>query len=133
MKDSHKTVARQCIEGAENNTLTFPQTVKSLMEAGFEGYTVDLRRATRIHYLPCGESLELAVAPPNVSVGEAFNADAIKGAIKEAQMQVHGFTYKGFCDKVAAAGCAGYMVSFSGRRVVYYGRTGDVHVEFFPQ
>jgi hypothetical protein len=31
------------------------------------------------------------------------------------------------------AGCAGYIVSFSGRRVVYVGRTAEVHTEYFPQ
>lgn len=38
----------------------------------------------------------------------------------------------GFCRKVAAAGCAGYVVSFPGRRAVYMGRTGETHVETFP-
>lgn len=31
-----------------------------------------------------------------------------------------------------AAGCAGYLVSLPGRRVVYYGRTGETHVELIP-
>jgi hypothetical protein len=34
---------------------------------------------------------------------------------------------------VMAAGCAGYQVSFTGRRAVYYGTTAEVHVEHFPQ
>lgn len=132
MKDSQKAVARECLEASESDTLIFPQVVRNLMEAGFEGYAVDFRCATRTHYLPCGESLELSTAHTNVPVAEAFNADAIKGAIKAAQTQVPGYTYKSFCDKVTAAGCAGYIVSFPGRRVVYYGRTGETHVEHFP-
>ena len=31
-----------------------------------------------------------------------------------------------------AAGCAGYLVSFPGRRVLYWGRTAHTHVEMFP-
>ena len=31
-----------------------------------------------------------------------------------------------------AAGCAGYIVSFLGRRVLYIGRTAETHVELFP-
>lgn len=27
----------------------------------------------------------------------------------------------------------GYLVSFLGRRVVYYGSTAEAHVELFPQ
>jgi uncharacterized protein YbcV (DUF1398 family) len=34
-----------------------------------------------------------------------------------------GYTYMGFCAKVAQAGCAGYVVSLLGRRMLYYGRT----------
>ncbi len=34
--------------------------------------------------------------------------------------------------KLMAAGCVGYFVSLAGRRAVYYGRTIDCHVEWFP-
>jgi hypothetical protein len=33
---------------------------------------------------------------------------------------------------VKALGCAGYLVSFPGRRVVYFGRAAEFHVERFP-
>src|ERR1700759_54488 len=33
-----------------------------------------------------------------------------------------GYTYKGSCKKAVTAGCAGYVVSFPGRRAVYMGR-----------
>lgn len=29
-------------------------------------------------------------------------------------------------------GCVGYHVSLAGRRAVYYGRSGETHVEQFP-
>lgn len=32
-----------------------------------------------------------------------------------------------------ALGCAGYIVSFIGRRVLHFGRTAETHVEHFPQ
>lgn len=35
--------------------------------------------------------------------------------------------------KLMAAGCAGYLVSFLGRRVVYFGRTAEIHIEEFPK
>jgi uncharacterized protein YbcV (DUF1398 family) len=53
--------------------------------------------------------------------------------VREAQDNAPGYTYAGFCAKVEAAGCAGYMVSFLGKRVVYFGRTAQTHVEHFPQ
>jgi uncharacterized protein YbcV (DUF1398 family) len=66
-------------------------------------------------------------------VADAWNPVAVQTAIKEAQQLIPGYTYAGFCAKVAAAGCAGYMVSFIGRRAVYYARTAETHVEQFPQ
>ncbi len=48
-------------------------------------------------------------------------------AVQQGQIK-----YKTFCEQVMAAGCVGYIVSMAGRRVIYYGRTGDNHVEWFP-
>jgi uncharacterized protein YbcV (DUF1398 family) len=65
-------------------------------------------------------------------VAAAFRANVVEQAVREAQANTPGYTYVGFCAKVKAAGCAGYMVSFLGRRVVYFGRTAETHVEHFP-
>ena len=56
MNDQQKTIARACLEGAEGNTMNFPQIVGALMEAGFEGYAIDYRRATATYYLPEGRA-----------------------------------------------------------------------------
>ena len=66
------------------------------------------------------------------SVAPSFDLARIQAAIREAQQQVPDYTYRGFCEKVASAGCAGYTVSFSGRRALYIGRTAETHVERFP-
>lgn len=62
-----------------------------------------------------------------------FDATVVKDAIREAQSLAPGYTYKGFVTKVAGAGCAGYMVSFLGRRVLYFARSAETHIEHFPQ
>ena len=133
MNDRAKSVAAACVAGAESNTMTFPQIIGALMQEGFEGYHVDLRRATATYYLADGDSIELPTHKTDVAVAPAFNAAHVQAAIKEAQQLVPGYTYLGFCNKVAAAGCAGYIVSFSGRRALYIGRTAETHVEHFPQ
>ncbi len=131
--DEHKIgVARSCLEAAEGNTLSFPEIVGTLMQVGFEGYSIDYRRATATYYLPDGDSVELPTHRTETPVASAFDAATVRAAIKEAQQLVAGYTYKGFSNKVAAAGCAGYLVSFLGRRVLYFGRTAETHVELFP-
>jgi uncharacterized protein YbcV (DUF1398 family) len=127
-----QTLAQNCLDAAENNTKTFPEIVGALIAGGFESYIVDYRRATATYYLPSGESIELAAHKSEQAVGEAFNIQALQGAIREAQTLAPGYTYKGFCAKAKSAGCVGYMVSFLGRRAVYFGRTGETHVELFP-
>ncbi|HUW74811.1 MAG TPA: DUF1398 family protein [Methyloceanibacter sp.] len=132
MEKQWTSVAQACIEGAEVGAMTFPQIVAKLMLEGFESYLIDFRRATATYYRPDGESLELATPNTNIAVAAAFDAALLQAAIKEAQQLVPGYTYRGFCDKAARAGCAGYLVSFSGRRALYYGRTAETHVEHFP-
>jgi uncharacterized protein YbcV (DUF1398 family) len=112
--------------------MTFPQNLQLLMGAGVDGYAVDLRRSTRTYYMPNGETIELQTAPTPTPVAESFDASLVRQAIREAQELVPGYTYKGFCAKVAKAGCAGYVVSLLGRRVLYYGRTCETHTEYFP-
>jgi uncharacterized protein YbcV (DUF1398 family) len=133
MNAQQHALAQICLEAAESSTKTFPEIVGALMAGGFESYTVDYRRATATYYMPSGESVELAAETTDVAVNAVFDAKALTDAIREAQTLAPGYTYRGFCAKARAAGCAGYMVSFTGRRAVYFGRTGETHVERFPQ
>ncbi len=131
MNANWQDVARATLKGSESGAMTFPQGVKMLIEAGFDGYAVDFRRSTRTYYMPNGEAIELETEPME-PVAERFDAAAIKEALREAQALVPGYAYKGFCAKVTRAGCAGYVVSLPGKRVLYYGRTGETHTECFP-
>lgn len=132
MHARQKRLARTCLDGSEANTLTFPQIVAALSEGGFEGYAVDFRRATTTYFLPDGDSLELPGHRAEVAIGEALDAEALTAAIREAQTLAPDYSYRSFCMKAKIAGCAGYMVSFPGRRAVYFGRDGGVHTERFP-
>lgn len=132
MNDDLKALAAACLQGAAENSMDFPAIVGTLMQAGFESYLVDFRRAAATYYLPDGQSLDLPLHDSAAPVAAAFDAPQLQAVIAEAQQAVPGYTYKGFCRKAAAAGCAGYLVSFSGRQALYFGRTGETHVERFP-
>ena len=132
MNPAKIAIAQSCLDGAETGHMTFPQIVGTLMHEGFESYAIDFRRGTAVYYTADGDSVELATRPVGAPVAAAFQSAPVQAAIREAQQLVPGYTYKGFCRKVAEAGCAGYFVSFSGRRAVYMGRTGETHVERFP-
>lgn len=132
MNERQRMIARACLEGADRNSMTFPQIVGTLIDAGFEGYAVDFRRATATYHLPDGDSLELPARAVSTPVAPAFDAARLQAAIRDAQQLVPGYSYRGFCETAASAGCAAYIVSFSGRRALYIGRDAEIHVERFP-
>jgi uncharacterized protein YbcV (DUF1398 family) len=124
--------AQSCLAASFEGAKDFPTIARTLIDAGFEGYAVDFRRGKITYYLPSGDSVELPLPSLDGSVQLEFNAASVERAVRAAQTKAPGYTYRGFCVKVKAAGCAGYMVSFPGRRVVYFGRTAETHVEHFP-
>ncbi len=132
MDEKQIEIAELCLKGGEEGTKSFPQIVEILTKNNFEGYSVDFRRGTVTYFTVDGKSFELPSVQMDLAVSPEFNRPEIQSAIREAQREVPGYTYSGFCQKVTAAGCAGYMVSFPGRRVLYFGRTAETHTEYFP-
>lgn len=132
--DAHLiAIARNCLDSAYENTSTFPEIVGTLIKSGFEGYAVDYRRNTITYFLPDGESVALDGRQSDVTVAARFDRHGIAAQIKWAQANPPEYSYVAFCKHVKAMGCAGYIVSFIGRRVLYYGRTAETHTEHFPQ
>jgi len=132
MNASLVDLARACIHGSHAGTMSFPAIVGALMEAGFEAYQVDFRAGTATYYVPSGECITLEADRPAVAPTAVFDTVEVAAAVRDAQAGGPEYTYAGFCERVARAGCAGYLVSFPGRRVVYLGRTGEAHTEHFP-
>ena len=128
-----ESLAQRCLEAAYTSSMSFPEIVGILIENGFESYRVDFLRHTATYYHTDDTSVDLPTPKHQGKVAQALDTQRVQAAIKEAQQQVAGYTYAGFCEKVMAAGCAGYIVSFPGRHAVYFGRTAEVHTEYFPQ
>ncbi len=127
------SIAQTCLNAAHDGSLSFPEIVGRLIAAGFEGYTVDYRRDSQTFYLPEGDSTVLAMPPHAGTIGAAFDANEIERLVRWAQSGADDYSYQAFSAEAKTAGCAGYIVSFLGRRVVYFGRTAETHVEAFPR
>ena len=128
-----RTVAENCLKASYDGTMAFPDIVGTLIRAGFESYAVDYRRNTTTYYHGDSDSVVIENPKTSGSVAPVFNAAGVESAVRDAQANRPGYTYRGFCETVKGHGCAGYVVSFPGRRVVYFGRTAETHVEHFPQ
>lgn len=133
MDTQRMTIAQNCLNAAYDKTMAFPDIVGTLIKAGFEGYIVDYRRGTTTYFLPDGDSVELKNRPSEDAVAAQFDTAGVVTQIQWAQANPQDYSYVAFCKNVKASGCAGYIVSFLGRRVLYFGRTAETHVEHFPQ
>ncbi len=133
MKPQHIEIARTCLDAAHDGTMSFPEIVGALAGAGFESYLVDYRAATQCFYRPDGGHVGMALHSMEGEVVARFDAAEMARLVRWAQENGPDYSYTAFSAQAKAAGCAGYLVSFLGRRVVYFGRSGETHVEYFPQ
>jgi uncharacterized protein YbcV (DUF1398 family) len=124
-----KNVVREMSKASDQERIAFPEVVKALMEVGVERYHADLVAGRKTYYLPGGDFEEVEVHKID-GAATTFSAAGVEKAVRAIQRQE--IAYREFCRQIADAGCVGYFVSLAGRRAVYYGRTGDGHVEWFP-
>jgi uncharacterized protein YbcV (DUF1398 family) len=130
MDKAVKAVMESCTQDSDAERVTFGEVVMRLMSAGVERYHADLLRAEKIYYMPDGQSERTPCHALDAAPAEKFTASSVDAAVRAIQ---HGdIQYREFCARIAKAGCVGYIVSLAGRRAVYYGRTGETHVEMFP-
>jgi len=124
-----KDVVRAVTEASDEERILFPEVVSALSEVGIERYLADLACATKTYYQPDGP-FEIVPCHGVSLPAKAFSAEAIEAAVRASQSGT--IKYREFCERIAAAGCVGYIVTLAGRRAVYYGRAGDSHTEWFP-
>lgn len=77
-------IAQNCLDGAHDNTMSFPDIVGKLIEAGFEGYAVDYRRKTTTYFLPDGDSVALDNMVPDSPIAAAFDSAGVAAQVKWA-------------------------------------------------
>jgi uncharacterized protein YbcV (DUF1398 family) len=130
MKAEQIEVIKTCVDGSLAGGLTFPEIVGRLAEIGIERYHADYSRQETTFYLPDGDSLVVATPHPSHTTADPFSATAVEAAVRQSQRNEH--TYADFIRKTMGAGCVGYFVQIMGRKVIYFGRNGESHVEHFP-
>jgi len=121
---------KETIDLTLEGKITFPQVVGILIGEGVESYHVDYVRSENTYYLPNGESHREAVPHKFQSPAREFLADKVKATIK--RIQAGEINYNTFSEEIIQAGCVYYIAYLSGKRVIYFGREGDFHIEHFP-
>lgn len=124
-------VLKQTVEGSLNGTLKFPQIVGMLLDQKVEAYHVDFVKAENRYYNAEGEYEMISLQAKYPNAASEFSAALVSAAIKKSQQGL--IDYKTFVKEVMAAGCVYYIAYLSGKRVIYLGRNGDHHIEYFPK
>jgi len=111
--------------------ISFPEVVGQLLATGVEYYHVDYVAAQKTFYSSDGETVVTPITyeelPP---VAANFDLEKLRAAILDSQR--HGQKYRDFTGRAMEAGVQGYFAFLRGKRVIYFGRQGDQHTEWFP-
>jgi uncharacterized protein YbcV (DUF1398 family) len=126
-----KQVILELAIATQQGKITFPQVVKGLLEAGVESYLVDFATMQKTHYLTDGTTRTVPMILEAGPIAAEFNGAALVAAIRGAQAEA--VRYPEFVKRSTAAGVIGYWAFLTGKKVIYFGRKGEQHIEDFPK
>jgi uncharacterized protein YbcV (DUF1398 family) len=119
--------ARATLDGS----IPFPEVVRRLIETGVEYYHVDYVALQKTFYSASGDIIKTSINYEGLpSIASELNAEALRAAILDSQQ--NGQHYHDFTKRAMSAGVQGYIAFLRGKRVTYWGRSGDQHTEWFP-
>ena len=113
------------------DAMPFAEIVGRLIAEGVEYYHVDYASLQFRFYGTEGGvvAVPLLLGMPQ-RIGSSLDKTALRAAILDSQQ--NGQKFKDFSRRAVEAGVVGYVAFLSGKRVAYFGRQGDQHVEWFP-
>lgn len=126
-----KEVIHEMAIATQQGKMTFPMVVKGLLEAGVESYLVDFAAKQKTHYLTDGSTHTVPMILEPGPIAAEFNGDGLVAAIRGAQADT--VRYPEFVQRSTAAGVIGYWAFLTGKKVIYFGRKGEQHIEEFPK
>jgi uncharacterized protein YbcV (DUF1398 family) len=115
----------------QQGKITFPQVVKGLLEAGVESYLVNFATMQKVHYLTDGTTRTVPMILEAGPIAAEFNGAGLVAAIRGSQADA--MRYPEFVKRSTAAGVIGYWAFLTGKKVIYFGRKGEQHIEEFPK
>jgi uncharacterized protein YbcV (DUF1398 family) len=124
-------VIHEVLAESQAGELVFPEVVRRLLEVGVESYFCDLATGTETFYMGDGQTHLEKMTLPLSPVAEGLSSAELIAAIRRAQTDT--IRYPEFMKRASAAGVIAYWAFLTGRKVIYFGRQGEFHVEEFPQ
>jgi uncharacterized protein YbcV (DUF1398 family) len=130
-EEMSKQVIQELAMATQQGKMTFPHVVKGLLEVGVESYLVDFAARQKTHYLEDGTTHIVPMILNPEPIAPEFNSIDLVAAIRGAQADT--VRYPEFVKRSTAAGVIGYWAFLTGKKVIYFGRRGEQHIEEFPK
>ena len=92
---------------------------------------MDFAAKQKIHYLTDGSTYTVPMILEPGSIAAEFSGADLLTAIRGAQADT--VRYPEFVKRSTAAGVIGYWAFLTGKRVIFFGRKGEQHIEEFPK
>ena len=124
------SVMKSVLEACARGRLVFQEMLSKLDELGVERYQADLVRSETTLFVANG-SLVLAGSLVRTAPARTLSPVGVEVAARALYRRRIG--YDEFRERIATAGCVGYMVSIAGLRSAYFGRLGESYVEMLPR
>jgi uncharacterized protein YbcV (DUF1398 family) len=124
-------VIHQVLAKSQAGELIFPEVVRQLLEAGVESYFCDLAAGQETFYMSDGKTYAEKMVLPLEPIAEEFSSAGVTAAIRAAQADT--IRYPEFIKRSTSAGVIAYWAFLTGRKVIYFGRKGEHHIEEFPR
>jgi uncharacterized protein YbcV (DUF1398 family) len=124
------SIIHDVLSESQAGKLIFPEVVRRLLEAGVESYFCDLAAGKESFYLSDGTTHEETMTLAKGAIAQEFSSSGIIAAIRGAQTD--NIRYPEFVRQATQAGVIAYWAFLTGKKVIYFGRKGEMHVEEFP-
>ncbi|UTH75162.1 hypothetical protein [Chromobacterium sp. IIBBL 290-4] len=135
-------VAEQVAADVQAGRIDFPSGLKALASAGFVGYAVDFRTATKTFFHKSGgyqvesfmeEFIAAGGDKHRFKIRSTFDVEKIRALLEWAKSGDPEYTYAKFAALATQeGGCAFYNISFTAGSNHSIGLDNETHTEHFP-
>jgi uncharacterized protein YbcV (DUF1398 family) len=129
-KVMNTSAIHEVLAESQAGKLIFPEVVRRLLAEGVESYFCDLAVGQETCYLSDGSTHVEKMTLPLTPVADEFSPSEVVAAIRGAQSDT--IRYPEFVRRSTTAGVIAYWAFLTGKKVIYFGRKGEFHIEEFP-
>lgn len=132
MKQEPIDIIEHGLHATYQGKMSFPEWVKTLVNAGIERYYADLVAQQVTYYATDGAVYTAKLSHPKALMsGITFSEKGVIDALRTVQRGE--IIYPEFLNRAIKAGTVNYTIFLLGKEAHYIGAKGEIYIEKFPQ